>query len=123
MKKSLNLTVTLAAISLLVSACDIDESMRKQAKNPAEVAARALAAQHGCMGCHSVSSTVMGPAWRLVAERYKNVPEAKKLLIEKIEQGGRGSWNHMTGGEEMPGYAGDLTDDELSTLVDYILGL
>jgi len=108
---------------LLLSACGASDSMRDASKNNPVTYARMLAADNGCMGCHSVGVTVVGPAWRLVAKRYKDQPAAKEFLIEKIKHGGKGNWDDLTAGKSMPGHKDRMTDEEISVVVDYILKL
>ena len=37
----------------------------------------ALARKSGCLSCHAVDKKIVGPAWRDVAKRYKDIPDAK----------------------------------------------
>lgn len=108
---------------LILSACDVGDSMRQASKNNPVANARMLAADNECLSCHAVGVTVVGPAWKLVAKRYKNQPEAKQFLIDKIKTGGKGSWTDMTGGKKMPAFKDRLSDNEIEVLVDYILSL
>jgi len=107
----------------LASACDVGDSMREASKKNPTSHARVIAADSGCMGCHAVSVTVVGPAWKLVAKKYKNEPGAKAFLIEKIKKGGKGNWDQMTGGKIMPAHEDRMSDEDISKLVDYILAL
>ncbi len=113
----------LAGLVVLLGACDINESMRAKGKDEAAGQARALAAKGGCMGCHAVATTVYGPAWQMVSEHYQGVPDARERLIESIEKGSYGRWDHVTLGKRMPAQAGMLEPDELAIVVDYILAL
>ncbi len=110
-------------ILLLLSACDINESMRSNAKDGSHSDARAIAAKSGCMGCHTVSNSVYGPAWKLVSERYQGVPNAREILTENIRNGSAGRWDHVTGGRRMPPQQGSINDEELVVLIDYVLAL
>ncbi|NOY71335.1 MAG: c-type cytochrome [Gammaproteobacteria bacterium] len=105
-----------------LSACDIDESMRAKSQNPTSAKILAIAAKNGCMGCHAVNTSIIGPAWTLVADRYEGQAEARTKLIEKIKKGGGGNWNTLTGGAKMPSHEG-VPDDDIARIVDYILGL
>jgi len=110
-------------ILFLLTACDVGDSMREASKNNPTSHARVIAADSGCMGCHAVSVTVVGPAWKLVAKKYKDDPGAKAFLIHKIKKGGKGNWNEMTGGKIMPAHEDRMSDEDISKLVDYILAL
>ncbi len=118
----LRVFLLLVLCSFVLSACDIDESMRAKSKNQASANVMAIASKNGCMGCHAVNITVVGPAWILVAKKYADETEARAFLIEKIKKGGEGNWNVLTGGVEMPSYE-YMPDDEIAQIVDYILTL
>ena len=109
--------------SLSIAACDMHPDMHALSSNKEGSAARVIAANNGCMGCHAVSNKIVGPAWKKVSQRYKNTENAKALLIAKIKSGGKGSWNNETKGKTMPGFEGRMTDEEISIVVDYILAL
>jgi len=107
---------------VLLSACDINESMRSKSADQSSADVRVLAAKNGCMGCHAVNTTVMGPAWNLVAKRYKDLPGSRALLIGAVINGGSGNWTELTGGKIMPAHK-DAPQEEIAKIVDYILGL
>jgi len=110
-------------VIISINACDVGDSMREASKNNPITNARVLAADNECLSCHAVGVTVVGPAWKLVAKKYKDKPGAKAFLIEKIKIGGKGNWNKETGNQSMPGYKDRLTEQEIEVLVDYILAL
>ena len=82
-----------------------------------------LAKQSGCLACHSVEKKVVGPAWKEVSARYKNDGEAKAKLIAKVKTGGKGNWAEVTGGMAMPPYSPRVSDQNIETLVDFVLSL
>jgi cytochrome c len=55
----------------------------------------ALARKHGCLGCHAVATTLVGPAYQAVAERYAQQADAPALLLKKLRQGGAGTWGEV----------------------------
>ncbi len=118
----LRLTIILF-ISVALLACDSGDAMREAAKKNPMSHARMLAADNECMGCHAVGVTVVGPAWKLVARKYKDDATAHAYLVNKIKKGGKGNWDSMTAGRSMPGYEDRLSDEEIGLLVDYILAL
>jgi cytochrome c len=86
-----------------------------------EQAARALARQSNCFKCHSVDKKKDGPAWRDVAAKYRDKPDAEATLT-----------NHITSGEKVKfedGHEEDHTivkskdPQEIKNLVDWILSL
>jgi cytochrome c len=82
-----------------------------------------LAKKSGCLACHSVEAKVVGPAWKDVAAKYKGDAGARDALIKKVKTGGKGNWTAVTGGVPMPPYSPRVSDANIETLVDFILGL
>lgn len=68
----------LLIVSPLVQAVDVN-------------AAKALARQNDCFGCHSVDNDKEGPAFHKVADKFKGKPEAEALtrLIAHMTTGER----------------------------------
>lgn len=56
----------------------------------------ALARKNGCLGCHAMGAALVGPAFRDVAAKYADQPDAKELLSESIRQGSKGKWGAMS---------------------------
>jgi cytochrome c len=107
------------ALSTILIGCGMDSTMKEMAQNNPNSHARMLAAQNGCLGCHAVDSTVLGPAWRNVSKRYNNEPTARESIINSISNGSRGRWNN----EEMPAFAERMSKEDIEVIADYILGL
>lgn len=82
-----------------------------------------LAKKSGCLACHSVDHKVVGPAWKDVAAKYKGDASARETLIKKVHTGGKGNWTAVTGGVPMPPYSPRVSDENIETLVDFVLGL
>lgn len=82
-----------------------------------------LAQKSGCLACHKLERKLVGPGWNDVAQRYKNDPDARMKLIEKVSRGGGGNWTEVTDGKQMPPYGERVTPENIATLVDFILGL
>lgn len=51
-----------------------------------------LATQRTCLTCHNPDIKVIGPAYRDVAAKYRNDPEAINKFIAQMENGGTGKW-------------------------------
>lgn len=82
-----------------------------------------LAQANGCLNCHALHETRIGPPWHKVAERYRNAPAARALLIDKVKNGGSGSWDELTGGAIMPPNSPRVANEDIAKLVDFILSL
>lgn len=77
-------------------------------------AAKALAAQKACLGCHAVDKKIVGPSYQEVAAKYKGM--AAKDLASSIKAGGSGKW----GAIPMPPQP-TLSDAEAETLAAWVL--
>ncbi len=66
---------------------------------------------------------VVGPAWKDVAKRYAGQKDARSKLIKKVKKGGKGNWTEVTKGIPMPPYSPRVSDQDIETLVDFILKL
>ena len=77
-----------------------------------------LARRKACLSCHGLDNRIVGPAFRDVAKRYKGQDGVEAKLVEKLRQGGSGSWGPLP----MPPNP-DLAAADASTLVRWVLGL
>jgi cytochrome c len=80
-------------------------------------AAQALAQKSGCLACHSVDKKIIGPAYKDVAAKYKGQKDAEAKLIDKVKKGGSGTWGPMP----MPANSPQVKDDDIKTLVQWVL--
>jgi len=105
-------------------ACDVaNKTSLKVASDKSSAQALSIARQNGCLNCHNVTSSIVGPAWDLVSERYKDSPDAKAYLIQKVLKGGDGAWNDITGGAKMPSHENRVSVEHIETIVEFILSL
>ena len=52
----------------------------------------ALLVKNNCLACHNVNQTVVGPAFKDVANKYRGQADAADKLVKKIRAGGSGVW-------------------------------
>ena len=71
-----------------------------------------------CTACHSLDKKMVGPAYKEVAAKYRGQKDAEAKLMEKVKKGGKGVWGEVP----MPPNPA-VKDDELKTMVQYILSL
>jgi S-disulfanyl-L-cysteine oxidoreductase SoxD len=81
--------------------------------SPTGAAAQALLNQHGCVGCHALSTKLVGPSFKDVYAKHG--PNAD-LLAQKIKEGGVGVWGQIP----MPAQALPAADAKL--LAQWIAG-
>lgn len=77
---------------------------------------RALSERQGCQGCHAIETQLVGPAFRAVAERYRDQAAAEAELVQRIRAGGGGRWGSMA----MPPQA-QLSEADARRLAKWIL--
>jgi len=82
-------------------------------------AAEALAQKSNCLACHGIASKIIGPAYKDVASKYKGDKTAEAKLIQKVKAGGSGVWGTMP----MPPNSPQVKDEDIQTLVKWILSL
>jgi cytochrome c len=78
-----------------------------------------LARKKGCLGCHNIERSEVGPAWREVAKKYRSESNASKQLSASILYGSMGHW----GDRVMRGNAKRVSKEEAQTLANFILAL
>ena len=122
MKKIIAKLIVFVFFIVTVIACGVDDTTLKMSQDKKASNALSIARQNGCLNCHSVGSSIIGPAWVLVSERYKSSPDARAMLIEKVRKGGNGSWNDITGGALMPPQS-RVSKEHIALIIDFILSL
>jgi len=75
-----------------------------------------LAKAKNCLICHSVSTKIVGPAYRDVAKKYAGQKNVEQKLVGKVLKGGSGVWGEMP----MPPNT-QVTPQEATVLVKWIL--
>lgn len=82
----------------------------------AEKDGQAVAAKYNCLGCHSVDHKIVGPAFRDVAIRYRDQPDAEAQLMNKVKKGTGGNWGTII---KMP--AQQIKDGDLKVIIHWVL--
>jgi cytochrome c len=75
-----------------------------------------LAKKHNCFACHAVDKKLVGPAYKDVAAKYANDPQAEQKLFQKVKNGGQGVWGQVP----MPPNT-QVPDADIHSLVKWIL--
>lgn len=77
---------------------------------------KTLVNANNCLACHNPDEDRIGPAFKNIAKKYQQDPNALNYLSQKIEKGGSGVW----GAQAMPSFAG-LSAAERQSLAAYVL--
>jgi len=80
---------------------------------------QALATSKGCMACHQVEAKVVGPSYKEVAAKYKGDAAAEDMLVNKVLEGGVGTWGQVP---MIPNKA-TTSPEEARTLVKWVLAM
>ena len=124
--KKLGLIFGLCIVIAAQVGCDSQESSTESViKKNDNVALFREAQLNGCIECHRVKATVVGPSWLEIAQRYKDIPKkkARSLLIYSVKKGSRGKFPTWKGGNGMPALENRVKDETIEKMVDYILQL
>jgi len=80
-----------------------------------------IAQKYGCMGCHAIVGKKNAPAFRGIANKNLrfNGSNAKASIINSIKNGSKGKYPRFAN-SVMPPFP-NISDNELSTLADWIL--
>lgn len=71
-----------------------------------------------CVSCHAVDAKRVGPAYRDVADKYRDQADAAAHLFEKVRHGGTGNWGQIP----MPPNGDDkISDADLKSVIQWIL--
>jgi len=72
------------------------EAVNDVSSNPDYEKGLALISKSGCLTCHKVDETLIGPPYRKVAEKYAGMPDTIVAhLAGKIITGGKGVWGEV----------------------------
>lgn len=82
------------------------------------LAGKSIMEANDCKSCHKLDEKSIGPAFKLVSEKYKDDKTAEDRLANKIIKGGGGVW----GETNMPAHPG-LNLNEAKEVVQYIMTL
>jgi cytochrome c len=99
--------------ALICLAAGVLVSNMAMAADPAD-----LAKSKNCLTCHSVTSKIVGPAYKDVAAKYAGQKGAEEKLVKKVMNGGSGVWGTIP----MPANT-QVNEAEARTLVKWILSL
>ena len=77
---------------------------------------RKMATKHTCITCHLPDKKLVGPAYKEVAAKYKDDPDALPKMIEQMNNGGSGKWGPIP----MLPFKDRVKSDEMKQLADWI---
>jgi len=78
----------------------------------------ALAEHHTCTTCHNPDAKVVGPAYRDVAQKYRNDNDAVAKFMAQMDAGGLGKWGQVP----MPAFKDKVPAADEKQLAEWIWG-
>ncbi len=125
--RTLITTMIIIAVLLSLPACSREDFGAASGKRDAAVEQElfSLARMNGCLECHTVTVSKLGPSWNEIAKRYKDAPreDARALLIDRVRNGSKGQYINWKTDEGMPPLKNRVSNEHIERLVDYILAL
>jgi cytochrome c len=83
----------------------------------------AAARKYGCFDCHGTDKRgFVGPTFKEISERYRDKPDAARVLIATVKNGGKGNWTEISRGVPMPPHKNRIREAEIERLVRWLLG-
>ena len=86
----------------------------------AQAAATEAMQKAGRTACHADDKKLVGPAYKVVAAKYKGKADAAAQLTEKVRKGGSGVYGPVP---MPPNPPSKISDADLKAAVDHILSL
>jgi len=125
MIKKVGIILGLGCITLLGGCTSQESNEASVIQKQDNIALFQEAQLNGCIECHRVKATVVGPSWLEIAGRYKDIPKkkARSILVYSVKNGSRGKFITWKGGDGMPALGNRVKDETIEKMVDYILKL
>jgi Cytochrome c551/c552 len=98
---------------------DSTKTTTTQAADPEAAKGLELITKSDCFGCHKLTETSIGPAYALIAAKYKTItPENMDSMVTQINKGGAGRWGTvpMTPHPQIP-------REDAEAMVHYIMSI
>jgi cytochrome c len=71
---------------------------------------------NNCAACHAADMTMVGPSIAAVSDKYGDDPGAIPMLVQKVKQGGVGTWGQIP----MPPHP-QVSDDDIDVMVKWMV--
>lgn len=83
-----------------------------------------LAKKSGCFKCHGGvddKKRAIAPSFADMATKYTRDSMSTEVLFQRIKKGSKGHWTEVTRGVPMPPYGGRLSDEQIRSLVEWMV--
>ncbi len=95
------------------------ENTKTEATDPEVAKGLELITKSDCFGCHKLTETSIGPAYSLIAAKYKTItPENRDSMVVQIKKGGFGRWGTVP----MTAHPA-ISKEDAESMVHYIMSI
>ncbi len=95
------------------------ENTKTEATDPEAAKGLELVAKSDCFGCHKLTETSIGPAYSLIASKYKTItPQNMDSMVVQIIKGGSGRWGTVP----MTAHP-SISKEDAQSMVHYIMSI
>ena len=95
------------------------ETTKTEATDPEAAKGLELVTKSDCFGCHKLTETSIGPAYALIAAKYKTItPQNMDSMVVQINKGGFGRWGNVP----MTAHPG-ISKEDAQSMVHYIMSI
>ena len=92
---------------------------KTEIKDPEASKGLGLITKSDCFGCHKLTETSIGPAYALIAAKYKTItPENMDSMVTQINKGGFGRWGTVP----MTPHP-QISKEDAESMVHYIMSI
>lgn len=99
-----------------VLAASVETKSQPDTGSGSSINVHSLLNENTCFGCHAIDKKIVGPAFRKVASKYQNDPQAQAKLTASIQNGSMGRWGQVP----MPAMS-NLNNQEAKELAIFVL--
>lgn len=122
-KKAMKNALFIMSLLALLYACGDSKTNTGADENKKPVSTdvyrgKMLISQNDCLTCHREDTTLVGPSYSAVAEKYAAQSNVPDTLAQKIIKGGSGNW-----GEAVMTPHPNLSEADAKLMVAYIMSL
>lgn len=95
------------------------ETTKTEAIDPEAAKGLGLVTKSDCFGCHKLTETSIGPAYALIAAKYKKItPENMDSMVVQINKGGFGRWGTVPMTAHLA-----ISKEDAESMVHYIMSI
>lgn len=95
------------------------KTTKTEATDPEAAKGLELVTKSDCFGCHKLTETSIGPAYALIAAKYKTItPQNMDSMVVQINKGGFGRWGNVP----MTAHPG-ISKEDAQSMVHYIMSI